>query len=58
MLLYAESDMQINGKYLVCSPYYYASVGVGLSISDDTPAHNKVCNTEVTVTAYYISPQR
>lgn len=58
VILYAESDTQIDGKYLVCSPYYYAPVGAGLSISDDTPAHNKVCNTEVTVTVYYIINQR
>ena len=55
VFLYAESSTQINGKYLVCSPYYYAPVGMGLSIADDTPAHNKACNAEVTVTAYYIS---
>ena len=58
VFLYAETDTQIDGNYLVCSPYYYAPAGIGLSIVDETPAHNKVCNAEVTVTAYYISPQR
>ena len=56
VFLYAETDTKIDGKYLVCSPYYYAPVGMGLSIADDTPQHKKACNTEITVTAYYIAP--
>ena len=52
--LYAECSTQVDGKYVVLVPYYFAEAGIGLACLFESCDYGKVVNKKIDVTIYYI----